>query len=48
MLISTKAAGGTTRAHIRISMVSGTEAATTGASIRMGYFGLSTGEAPTP
>lgn len=48
MLIFTRAAGGTTRVPTRTLTGCGTEAATTAASIRMEYFGLSTGEAPTP
>lgn len=48
MLIFTKAAGGTTPVPTRTSTGCGTEEATTGASIRMEYFGLSTEEVPTP
>ena len=48
MLIFTKAAGGTTRVPTLTLTGCGTEEATTGASIRMEYFGLSTGEVPTP
>lgn len=48
MLISTREAGGTMRVHTPISTGCGTEEATTGANTRMEYFGLSTGEVPTP
>lgn len=48
VLIFTKVAGGTTRVPTPTSTGCGTEEATTGASIRMEYFGLSTGEVPTP
>lgn len=48
VLTSTRAAGGTTRVPTPTSTGSGTEGATTGASTRMEYFGLSTGGVPTP
>lgn len=48
MLIFTKVAGGTMRAPTLTLTGCGTEEATTGASIRMEYSGLSTAEVPTP
>ena len=48
MPIFTKAAGGTTHVPTLTLTGCGTEEATTGASIRMESFGLSTGVVPTP